>query len=150
MNICIKRHSEVLDHSVMFGTAFDNFEMWKHYEMCLTHARDYATSGIRRGDMPFALEHTEEAIAHLKWIKWHMFQGRFVDYKTVEDPIEDAIKEMRAALRTTSVFWNPHFMYFGRKVTVKAKYIQGEGRWLYPDQAATYCAHLDDGVNYRV
>jgi hypothetical protein len=68
-----------------------------------------------------------------------------VDYKTVEDPIEDVIKEMREAFRNAPVFWNPHFMYFGRYVTAKAKYIQAEGRWLYPDQAATYCTHLDDG-----
>jgi hypothetical protein len=150
MYILYKRHSEVLDHSVMFGTAFNNFEMWKHYEMCLTHARVYATAGIQNGDMPFTLEHTENAIKCLKWIKKHMFQGRFVDYKTLEDPIEDAIKEMRAALRTTSVFWNPRFMYFGRYVTANAKYIQGEGRWLYPDQAALYDPRYDGKVSYQL
>jgi hypothetical protein len=140
----------------MFGTAFDNFEMWKHLEMCLTHDRYYATSGIERGDMPFALEHTQYAIKILKRIKEYMYEGRFVDYKTVEDPIEDAIKEMRAALRTTPVLWNDHYVNAARRtfekhdVTVKAKYIQAEGRWLYPDQAALYEPHYDDGVNYRV
>ena len=139
----------------MFGTAFNDFEMWKHLEMCVTHHRDYATSGIKNGNMPFALEHTVDAIKCLKRIKEHMFNGRFVDYKTVEDPIEDVIKEMRAALRTAPVFWNDYFVtsmrYFMKhEVTAKAKYIQGEGRWLYPDQAAIFHPHYDDDVNYRV
>jgi hypothetical protein len=134
----------------MFGTAFDNFEMWKHLEMCAARARDGVTSGIECRNMPKAIEKAQEALKCLKRMKEHMFEGRFVDYKTVEDPVEDAIKETRAALRDTPVLWNEYFMYFGRYVTVKAKYIQGEGRWLYPDQKATYCAHLDDGVNYQV
>ena len=139
----------------MFGTAFNNFEMWKHLEMCATWARNYARSYIEDENMPMAIEKTQEAIAILKRIKEHMFQGRFVDYKTVDDPIEDAIKEMCATLRSTPVVWNSYFVtstrYFAKHdVTVKAKYIQGEGRWLYPDQLALYDPHFDDPANYRV
>ncbi len=39
-----------------------------------------------------------------------------------------------------------HHMTPGRYVTVKAKYIQGEGRWLNPHQDSTYCAYCDDGI----
>ena len=81
----------------MFGTAFNNFEMWKHLEMCVTHARVSATVNIETGNMPYEIEKTKEAIADLKLIKEHMFKGRFVDYKTVDDPIEEDIKEMCAA-----------------------------------------------------
>ena len=129
--------------------------MWKHYEMCAMHARVSAMAGIEDGNMPYALENTEQAIAILKRIQSHMYEGRFVDYKTVDDPIEEAIKEMRAALRTAPVFWNDYFVtsmrYFVKQeVTAKAKYIQGEGRWLYPDQLALYDPHYDDRANYRV
>ena len=135
----------------MFGTAFHHFEMWKHFDMCAKGAAEYAMQCMLDcGDMPKALENTKEAIHCLKRIKWHMFEGRFVDYKTKEDPIDDSIKKLRAALRTTPVRWNPYHMTPTSVVTVKAKYIQGEGRWLYPDQLALSDPHFDDRANYRV
>ena len=115
-----------------------------------TYARERVTWDIAGENMPRAVENTREAIHCLKRIKSHMFEGRFVDYKTVDDPIEDAIKEMRAALRTTPVFWNSYFVTPTLYVTAKAKYIQGEGRWLYPDQAAMYYPHYDGKVSYQV
>ena len=66
------------------------------------------------------------------------------------DAIDDSIKDVRAKLRTAGVFWNPYWVTPRRYVTVKAVYIHDEGRWLYPDQGATYFAYVDDGLNYQV
>ena len=97
----------------MFATAFYSFEMWKHYEMCATWARGYATRYIENGNMTMVVEKTEEAIELLKKSKKHMLEGMWVDFKSMSidnfkcGTIDDSIKDVRAALRTAPVLWNP-------------------------------------------